>query len=157
MKKLIAIAALSMAGIVFAQEPEVAPAPEAAPVPPPQCECVAGKPCVCPEPCKCGGEEKKGPRCGEFRKHGGRHGRPGMRGHEGRGMHRQGPKFKKCDCCPECQGIIILPPNASEGEPLFKLFGGEGREPRRVFKGRRPDLNGQKCGEGPKCDCPKGE
>ena len=70
-------------------------------------------------------------------------------------MHRPMPKFKKCECCPECKGVIILPPNAEEGEPLFKLFGGEGRGPRPEFKGR-PGCKGPKCGEGPKCGCPKG-
>lgn len=161
MKKLIAMTALCMAGMVFAQEPEAAP--EAAAAQPAKCECVAGKPCVCPKPCQCGGEEKKGPR-GEFRKRDGRHGKPGMRGPEGRGMNRQGPKFKKCECSPECQGIVILPPNASEGEPLFKLFGGERRGQRPEFKGRRPEFKRAKpeqpgcpCGQGPACNCPKGE
>ena len=163
MKKLMAMAAVCMAGIVFAQEPEVAPAPEAAPAEPPKCECVAGKPCECPKPCECGGENK-GPRHGEFRKDGRMGHRPEMRGPHGRkgpGMHRQGPKFKKCDCCPECKGVIILPPNATEGEPLFKAFGGERRGPRPEMKRpemtlpemKRPECDGQK----PECGCAKPE
>lgn len=170
MKKLIAMAALCMAGVVFAQEQEAAPAPEAAPEAP-KCECGAGKPCECPKPCKCGGEEKKGPR-GEFRRHGGMHGqRPGMRGPQGqggRGMHRQMPKFKKCECCLECKGVIILPPDSQEGEPLFKLFKGEGNGPRPEMKrpqGQKPECGcakpeakeGCPCKKGPACDCPKPE
>ena len=165
MKKLIAMSALVMAGMVFAQEPE-ATAPEAAPAEPPKCECGAGKPCECPKPCKCGGE-RKGPR-GEFRRREGMQGqhRQGMQGPHGRHM----PKFKKCECSPECKGVIILPPDSQEGEPLFKLFRGEGRGPAPEMnrrpekkgcpgkpdcpaKGECPDKPGCPAADGPACDC----
>ena len=32
----------------------------------------------------------------------------------------RGPRVKKCDCCENCKGVILLPPNSTEGEPLFK-------------------------------------
>ncbi len=96
-----------------------------------------------------------------------------------RGPQRPAPKFKKCECCPDCKGIIILPPNATEGEPLFKAFGEGPRGPRGEFKGprgprgERPQFKGPRgprpdapkpdcacgaacaCGKGPACDCPK--
>ncbi len=136
MKKLMMIAALCVSGMVFAQEAEPVPAPECAPCEGqkcecapdkgPKCECAAGKPCECPKPCKCGeGGERKCPKGGEFRRPGEKGPRHGMRGEHGKGdrpMHHRGPKFKKCDCSPECKGIILLPPDSPEGEPLFKAF-----------------------------------
>jgi len=138
MKKLMTIAALCLAGIAFAQEPDAV----ASATPP------ADKPAV---------EAPKPPANRDFRQR-------GMRGPQ-----RPAPKFKKCDCCPACKGIIILPPNATEGEPLFKAFGEGPRGPR----GERPQFKGPRgprpdapkpdcacgaacaCGKGPACDCPK--
>ena len=153
MKKMIAMSAICMAGMVFAQEP-VAPAEGAAPAEPPKCECAAGKPCECAQPCKCG-EEMPAPRKGELRHNRGPKGEGGMR--QGRGPNGMGPearrppmpKFKKCECSPECKGVIILPPDSPEGEPIFKLFPRpEGNGPRPEGRGPRPGMR-NRHGKGP--------
>ena len=52
--------------------------------------------------------------------------RPGMRG----------PRAKKCDCCENCKGVIILPPDSTEGEPLFKGRERMSRSPGEAGPGR---------------------
>lgn len=123
MKRLIVIAAICACGMVFAQEAE-APAPE-----PPKCECKQGKPCECPPPCECADGEKKKDG-GEFRK----------RGPRGKNAPGNRIKVKKCDCCPECKGVVILPPDAEDGEPLHKFLESQGMRPggRQGRRGRRP-------------------
>lgn len=133
MKKMIAIGVLCFAGAVFAQEQTapVAAAPAAT------CECKAGKPCTCGDKCACG---EGCPCCAKKG--------PAARRHPGEGR-RGGPKYKKCACSPDCQGIILLPPDAEEGEPLFKLLaeqrGGRGPGAGKGSKGPR----GKGHGKGP--------
>ena len=141
MKKLMIIAAIAVAGFAFAQEAGVPPPPPAEapaaisecakePEAAPKCPCGAEKKCG-PKP-ECAGQkpgcERKG---GEFRgpRHHGQHGmRHGMGGK---------PRFQKCNCCPECKGFIMLPPECGCG-------------PKDA-----PEGKGCPCGKGPQCDCPK--
>ena len=109
-----------------------------------KCKCKSGKPCKCGPECKC---PPKGDKCKCDKAAGERRG-------PGEGRHgRRGPKFKKCDCSPNCPGVIILPPDSEEGEPLFKLFGGKGRPGEGMGRGR--GRRHCKCGKGPDCDCPR--
>lgn len=138
MKKLMIIATLCLAGVAFAQEPE---APKACPCAG-ECACGKGPACDCAQPAA---EAPKPPEGKDFRP---------------RGPRRPMPKFKKCECCPECKGVI-LPERPPRGErPGFKGPRGE----RPAFKGPRgPKPEAAKgcactgecaCGKGPACDCP---
>lgn len=145
MKKLVAMTAICVAGMVFAQEPA---APEAAvPAGAPKCECAEGTPCQC-------GAEKKAPAPGEFRRNRGQRGEGAVRGKRGPQGERPAmrrppmPKVKKCECSPECKGVIILPPNATEGEPLFKVV------PPPESMGPRPGANGRPRGRRPQAEAP---
>ena len=143
MKNLVVAVALFAAGTLFA-----APCGEAGSCakdgPKAACECKSGKPCKCAPECKCA---DKGDKCKCDKG-------PGE-GRRGQGPHgRRMPKYKKCDCSPNCPGVIILPPDSEEGEPLFKLFKEQGGKPGEGMgrgRGRRPC----KCGKGPNCDCPR--
>lgn len=144
MKKLIIAGALGIAGLVYAQEAAVEAETSATPVAPAAaCQCQAGEPCTCGEACKCAKPQlpPRGPRP-EFRGH--RHGP-----HHGARPPHQMPKFKKCTCCEGCEGVIILPPNSTEGEPLFKLFKKEGE----CGCGGKPECG---CANGPKPGCAGG-
>lgn len=143
MKKVILAAAMTAAGLLFAQEAAVdaavaceckagepcvcgegcacgaqpsAPAVAAPAAAVPVCECKAGKPCICGEGCRCGAACSAPCQDGKCALRG------GPNGHRGPRPHHRMPKFKKCTCCEGCEGVIILPPDSPEGEPLFKLF-----------------------------------
>ena len=148
MKKLMIIATLCLAGVAFAQEPE---APKACPCAG-ECACGKGPACDCAQPAA---EAPKPPEGKDFRQ---------------RGPRRPMPKFKKCECCPDCKGVILpeRPPRGERGE--FKGSRGERGEfkgprgERPAFKGPRgPKPEAAKgcacagecaCGKGPACDCP---
>ena len=124
MKKLTMAFAIALATFAFAQE-----------VPTPACACKAGAPCICGEkcecaakpacackagaPCVCGKENcdcPKPPKCG-MDKRGFRGKGPGC-GMGAQRPDRDVPRFVKCNCCPECKGLILLPPaNCRFGMP----------------------------------------
>ena len=148
MKKLMMVAALAFAAIAYAEE-EAAPAEAAVPQPAPQCESKEGAPCKC-------GDEKIERKCGEFK--GPRHGHHGMH-HRGMQRGEQGvPRFVKCNCCPDCKGLILLPPAPPAFENGKRPECGKGpcgmkKGPCGMNKG--PEKPGCPCGKGAECDCPK--
>ena len=177
MKKLMMIGAVIAATVAFAQEP--APVCECKEGKPcicgegcqcgsaaPACECKGVQPCQCEGECKCPpkgpecGERKCGPRgpeCGE-RKCGPRgpecgERKCGPRGPECGERRPCGgddvPRFVKCNCCPECKGLILLPPRGMMRKGGFEC-GKKG--PKHGFGPRgnfRPE-----CGNGP-CPAPE--
>ncbi|MBR0197448.1 MAG: hypothetical protein IJQ34_04885 [Kiritimatiellae bacterium] len=114
MKKLMMMSVICATTLVFAQQQEQSNAPEAAPEC--KCGCSAKKlpppPCAKAEGCRRGMQcpQKEGfpPKCGPKAECGAQRPAPAL------------PRIKKCDCSPDCKGVIILPANSTEGEPLFK-------------------------------------
>ena len=121
MKKMIAMALMCAAGFAFAQEAAQPEAPQGLPPPPPppcqmtdrpacpapgpQCACPKDE-CKCPKPeCKCTGECKCPPPPPPFCDKAGRPCPPPPACDKvaPRGM----PQFEKCNCCPDCKGVII--------------------------------------------------